>query len=79
MHSHVGHVALPPGTAVFVADSGLMRPGPRQERVGRPGVDDPVGGHLRVQGALGALAEEVQLAGCVRVGVDAEHAADVAR
>ncbi|CNW62920.1 Uncharacterised protein [Mycobacterium tuberculosis] len=27
MHSHVGHVALPPGTAVFVADSGLMRPG----------------------------------------------------
>ncbi len=36
LHSHVGHVALPPGTAVFVADSGLIRP-VHARSVGRPG------------------------------------------
>ncbi len=36
------------------------------ERVGRPGVDDPVGGHP--PRPRRAVAEEVQLAGCARVG-----------
>src|SRR6185312_3031742 len=52
---------------------------PVQQRLCRPGVDDAVHWNPGLQGALGTVAQEIELAGCVRVGVDGEHATDVAR
>ena len=45
----------------------------------RPRVEHPVGGHLALDGPLAAVAQPVELAGGVRVGIDREDAARLDR
>src|SRR3954453_8480556 len=52
---------------------------PLQQLVGGPGVDDPFGRHTRVERALSAVAEKLQLAGRMRVSVDGKQEADLQR
>jgi len=52
---------------------------PRQQLVNRPAVDNPIGRHAGIQRALSAVAEEVELARRMRVGVDAEITPDLQR
>src|ERR1700710_214364 len=52
-----------------------VRAGPGEQSLDRPGVDHIVHRHRAESRPLAAVAEPVELAGSVRVGVDAELAA----
>ena len=73
-HAGSAHL-LPIGTRRLGAARRSAPPaGPFAQALQRPGRDDPVGGHAGPLGPLGAVVEQRQLPGRVRVGVDREEA-----